>query len=142
MFEKTEDSYDLSALVQRLDRWRRRYGRRGRRIPEELWNEAAEAAQALGVEAVARALRLRRGCLEKRVTRLNHALAGAEPTAEFLEVQLPSVSTPFGLEGRPRYVTTVLWFEASDGRRLRLEVPAETRCRIDAIFAAFREVAR
>ena len=51
-------SRELVAVRQRVERWRRKDGGRGSRIPEELWNEAASAARVHGVYATARALRV------------------------------------------------------------------------------------
>lgn len=139
MSEKTKNSGDLVDLAYRLNHWRRRHGGRGRRIPEELWLEAAEAARAGGVDVVARELRLRPGRLEKLVERLGQGSTRVERSAEFLEIQLPIAPIPAGPEGRPNGAAIVMWLEASDGRRLRLEVPAGARCNANAIFAAFRE---
>ena len=56
--KRAEVSEGLKALRQRLDRWRRGKKTRRERIPEEFWQEAAEAAQVHGVSAVAVNLRL------------------------------------------------------------------------------------
>ena len=47
----------LRALREQVERWRQQRGRRGERIPEELWNAAVEAARVEGVHATCRALR-------------------------------------------------------------------------------------
>lgn len=57
----------LEAARERLDGWRRRHGGRGRRIPEGLWLEAADAARLAGVGETARVLRLRPEKLRARV---------------------------------------------------------------------------
>lgn len=120
------DSKPLTDLRRRLDAWRRRHGGRGRRIPDELWHEAAELARREGVDSVARVLRVRR----ERLGRLADALgeeARAAPAPEFVEIALP---TPVA---GPVFVQ----FEAPDGRRLQLEVPSTSACDVGAIFSAF-----
>lgn len=57
---------ELVAVRQRVERWRRKDGGRGSRIPEELWNEAASAARVHGVYATARALRFNYDRLKAR----------------------------------------------------------------------------
>ena len=140
MLDETKQSTDLDALVRELDGWRRRHGGRGRRIPEELWLEAAEAARSLGVNVVARELRLRRGHLENRVACLDEVATEGGVHAAFVEVPLPAVWPSAAPRDRGDCAAVVMWLEASDGRRLRLEVPPATPCSVDAIFAAFREV--
>lgn len=66
-------SRELVAVGQRVERWRRKDGGRGSRIPEDLWNEAASAARVHGVYATARALRLNYDRLKARA-----AAAGGE----------------------------------------------------------------
>ena len=139
MSEKTKNSVDLADLAQRLDRWRRMHGGPGQRIPEELWLEAAQAAQAGGVDVVGRELRLRRRHLEKRVACLEEGPSKKEHSTEFLELQLPTVGIWAEPEDRRSRSAIVVCLEASDGRRLRLEVPAGTRCNMDALVTAFRE---
>lgn len=57
----------LAEVERQLAWWRGRYGGRGRPIPEELWSAAARVAGTLGVDATARALRLNRARLARRV---------------------------------------------------------------------------
>lgn len=47
----------LEGLLARIEAWRSSEGR-GRRMPEDLWQEAGAAAQRLGVCRVSRALGL------------------------------------------------------------------------------------
>ena len=54
-----------SGVQRKLMHWRQRH-RRGARIPEELWREAAELACAQGINRTARALRLDYYSLQKR----------------------------------------------------------------------------
>lgn len=128
MPRKQPDSKPLGDLRRRLDGWRGRHGGRGRRIPDELWHEAAELARRDGVALVARVLRLRAerlawfaGDLEEH----DRATGGAE----FVEVELPTAVVSAG--------SVFVHFEAPDGRRLQLEVPPTAVCDVGAIFAAF-----
>jgi len=59
-------SRELVAVRQRVERWRRKDGGRGSRIPEDLWNEAAGAARVCGVYRTARTLRLNYDRLKTR----------------------------------------------------------------------------
>jgi hypothetical protein len=47
----------LSALSRKMEHWRGQKPR-GRSMPEELWQEASEAARSLGVSRVATALKV------------------------------------------------------------------------------------
>lgn len=119
----------MAELRRRLDGWRRRYGGRGRRIPEELWREAAEVARREGVGVVARALQLRQERLE-RLERLAVEASGDAQggrALEFVEIALPSSGAG----------VVFVQFEAPDGRRLQLEVPPAGCCDVGAMFAAF-----
>ncbi len=66
----TKKQTELAEVQTRLAWWRRRYGGRGRPIPEELWTAATALADAVGVNATARALGLNRARLARRVSSL------------------------------------------------------------------------
>jgi hypothetical protein len=57
---------ELERLRRRFTHWRRS-GRRGRKIPDELWNEAADLARTHSVTRVARGLGLDYKGLKQRV---------------------------------------------------------------------------
>ena len=59
------ESPELQSLQGRVARWRRQHGGPGRRLPDWVWEEAAEVAQDLGVSTTARALRLAPKRLER-----------------------------------------------------------------------------
>jgi hypothetical protein len=139
MARNPTDYGDLNTLADRLERWRRRHGGRGRRIPSELWQEAAYAARGFGAEAVARALRVRRERLEAALERLEFEAADAEGSTEFVEIHLPATTVSSPDERRRRCPSIVVQFEAADARRLRLEVPGNASCDVGGIFSAFRE---
>jgi len=129
MPRKHIDSNRLTDLQRRLDGWRRRHGGRGRRIPDDLWQEAAEIAQREGVSVVARVLRLRRERLGRLMAEMERDGPAGE-ALEFVEIQLP-------VEASVATTPVFVLFEAPDGRRLQLEVPSAAGCDVGAIFAAF-----
>ena len=57
---------ELEALRRRFDHWRES-GRKGRRIPHELWSDAAELARRHGINRVAKGLGLDYNGLKRRV---------------------------------------------------------------------------
>ncbi len=57
---------DLEALRQRFDHWRKS-GRKGRRIPDELWRDAAELTRTHSINRVAQGLGLDYNGLKRRV---------------------------------------------------------------------------
>ncbi len=85
-------SAGLRAVSRRLERWRARHGGRGRRIPNELWLEAASVASADGVSETARALRLDRDRLGVLVSELaTRPDGGEEEAGGFVELEVGSV---------------------------------------------------
>jgi hypothetical protein len=113
----------LSAVRQRLERWRERHGGRGRRIPEELWNAATEVARVDGVGSTARALRLDVGLLARRLEVASRpadlvpvqAMASEAPRAsdDFIELDARALSAPGQM---------VVRLESEDGEKLELEL--------------------
>jgi hypothetical protein len=67
MAEQEAGGFRLGRTRRRLERWRERYGGPGQAIPQEFWDEAVAVARVEGVDATARALRLDRGRLERRM---------------------------------------------------------------------------
>src|SRR5580692_2221237 len=68
MLTETKDRADvigLSALSQKIEQWRSQKPR-SRSMPEELWQEASEAARNLGVSRVATALKVGYATLRQR----------------------------------------------------------------------------
>jgi hypothetical protein len=58
MGQERELSEDLTRLSEAVAKWRAERGGRGKRIPEELWSEAARVARTDGVWLTAKATRL------------------------------------------------------------------------------------
>ena len=55
MIKTRTTSKELERLCARVTSWRKREGGRGSRIPDALWQEAAEVAEEVGLYATARA---------------------------------------------------------------------------------------
>jgi len=81
---------ELVAVRQRVERWRRKDGGRGSRIPEELWNEAASAARGHGVYATARALRLNYDRLKARAVE-GEGRSSKGAASAFVELRMEGV---------------------------------------------------
>jgi hypothetical protein len=108
----------LVLVRRRLEGWREQYGGRGRPIPDGLWNMAVEVAGVEGVAATARALRVDRDRLARRVELAREReRAALEPlrqaSAGFIEFEAGGLCAP---------VRTVVRFEGRDGEKLELEL--------------------
>lgn len=86
----------LTEMRQRVERWRGKSGGgRGSRIPEDLWEGAAEVAQRVGVYTTARALRLNYERLKARVAEAR-ARRRSDRSVEAGFVELPMGSLTAG----------------------------------------------
>ena len=107
----------LSKLSERLEEWRSN-GEGRRRIPEPIWERAAELARQYGVGAVSVPLRLDHAKLKSKVDGGQHALQPSSPklpAPEFVEI--------FGNPAASRSLAPcVLHIESHRGSRVRLEV--------------------
>jgi len=74
----------LAEVHEWLTSWRGRHGGRGRPIPEELWEAAAEVAEVEGISTTARALGLDRTRLAQR---LPTSSVERQRTVSFVELQ-------------------------------------------------------
>jgi hypothetical protein len=126
----TNDSAPLRRLRTRLARWRRDHGGRGRRIPEELWIEAACLAGSEGEARVARALRLSPKGLALRVTALEESDGPAASFVELLPAQLGPV---LGAEPGRSTVLAV----GPGGEKLQLELTPSCGAASGEVVAAF-----
>ncbi len=104
---------ELTAAKQSFEQWRRSRKRRGR-IPDPLWQMAAEAASIHGVYATARRLGLNPTSLKKRVEKLVEGRA-SETAPRFVE--LPWSGAPVS--------ECVLEAEDRAGRKLRIHLKGE-----------------
>ena len=125
-----------SGVQRKLRHWRQRH-RRGARIPEELWREAAELACAHGISRTARALRRDYYSLQKRAAAaarlgVRPSAAGAGPRApEFVEL-LPGGPSA----SRPECLIEV---EDGGGAKLRIHLQGGEFPDIAALTRGFRE---
>ena len=87
--ESQSFSSSVEAVRGQLDAWRQsRTG--GERIPESLWQSAAELARALGVGRVARALGVGYHPLKERVQSSREPGHSAEKPVAFIELPVPA----------------------------------------------------
>lgn len=123
----------LGKTRQRLERWRERYGGRGQPIPADLWDAAVDVARVEGVDSTARALRLDRGRLARRME-LASACSGSVPEQAghasdgFVEVDARVLCTA----GQ-----TVVRFEGRDGERLQVELSGGSVIDVAELARAF-----
>jgi hypothetical protein len=78
---------DLKELQRQLLSWRKSQFQRTR-LPEEIWNSAAELARTQGVSYVARALRLDYYRLKRQVAQGPEKSSPITPPPTFVELQL------------------------------------------------------
>jgi hypothetical protein len=105
---------DLDTTRAALASWRRLHGGRGRPIPAALWSDAADMARAHGVSETARALRLDRGRLERRMVHASERPTSDEAPMEFVELK--------GMDMSAGRAPTVIQFVGGDGDVVRIEV--------------------
>jgi hypothetical protein len=92
-------------------------------MPEELWQEASEAARSLGVSRVATALKVGYATLRQRsgVERARKAGRGSEPSVPALESQFVELS-----DLSPIRDEAVLEVTVPDGTRLTIRLKGST----------------
>jgi len=119
-----------SGVQRKLTHWRQRH-RRGARIPEELWREAAKLASAHGINRIARALGLDYYSLQKRVA--TTARSGVR-TPEFVEL------LPEGLPASPlSQPACLIEVEEPGGAKLRIHLQSGEFPDVAALMRGFRE---
>jgi hypothetical protein len=109
---KQPSAGQLAQARQGFDRWRRRSRKRRRRIPDRLWQMAAEAASVHGVHATARELRLNSTRLKEQLHALGQGQA-SEETPGFVE---------FPWMGAAPVPECILEAEDQAGRKLRVHL--------------------
>lgn len=122
-------SPELYTLAGQLRHWRTT-PRRGRRIPEALWEEAARLARTYGVSRVSAALRLSYYDLQRRARggRLAKTRPPAQPT--FVQLAAPALSGGSGQHGTVEIVHAC-------GSRLILRLPDVEPNELLALVQAF-----
>lgn len=112
---------EIGALADRLDAYRSSR-RRQRRLPEDLWTQAAQLARRYGVCRVQRALRLHYYDLQQRAEALPEPIRGTRHSA-------PKAPRPafveLGLHPSLARAGTILEVEDRTGRKLTVRLAAE-----------------
>jgi hypothetical protein len=108
--EKKQLPVGIERVRAQFESWRARK-RKGERIPEPLWQAAAEAARKHGIYPVSHAVRLEYAHLKRRVSGAAPCRDGAGREAEFIELEecVPS-------EG----VGCIVELEKGNGTRMRI----------------------
>ena len=123
----TDFAAAYSGVQRKLTHWRQRH-RRGARIPEGVWREAAKLASVHGINRIARALRLDYYSLKK------HSAATARSgirTPEFVELLPGGLPVP-----RPECLIEV---EEPGGAKLRIHLQGGELPDVAALTRGFRE---
>ncbi len=118
---------ELFKLARGLERWRAS-ARRGRRIPEALWDAAARLARTYGVSRISAVLKLSYSDLQRRAQGVSSTQMQAPPT--FLELPAPKGSA--GLNS-PSTIELV----HACGARLMLRLPEAKAEDLWALLRAF-----
>ena len=121
----------LGAVHRRVERWRKRGGGKGSRMPEELWQEATEVARVEGVYAVSRALCVDYNRLKARVasTAKTSSLANSDgPDGAFVELEASQICGG---------CKTVIELVGRAGDRMRLEVAGKPEVDIVLLTQTF-----
>jgi hypothetical protein len=120
----------LSRAHRKMEQWRQRH-RRGARIAEELWCEAAELARAYGINRTAKALRLDYYSLKKRAAAAARSGGSIAGFVELLPGGIPAPSVP----------QPVCTIEVEDGGGVKMRIRLEGGALPDvaALTRVFRE---
>jgi hypothetical protein len=132
MGTKALKSGDLfSSARAKLEKWRLG-GRRGRRIPQEVWSEAVELARVQGVSKTSMALGLDYYGLQRRLDE------DSETAVATGDVEAPAfVELTLGGRGAPDCVLVV---DVGPGRQLRIELRGAATSRLESLALALASV--
>jgi hypothetical protein len=125
MLTETNDRADiigLSALSQKIEQWRAQKPR-SRAMPQELWQEASEAARSLGASRVATALKLGYATLRQRsgIEAVRKAARRAQPPVPALSSQFVELSELSAIRDEAVVEVTL-----PDGTRLTIRLKGST----------------
>jgi len=123
----------LSEIRRQLERWRQGR-RRGTRIPEHLWQAAADLGRKVGLSKTAQELRLDYYALRRRVEAgLEERPAREVPRAGgFVEIPLCAPASP----------ECIVEIEDPRGARLRLELKGVTPAHLETLTRTLWSLAR
>ena len=106
---------ELFKLARGLERWRTS-ARRGRRIPEDLWEAAAGLARAYGVSRISAVLKLSYYDLQRRAQGVGAVNTQTQARPTFIELPAPKGSTGLSSQATIEVVHAY-------GARLMLRLP-------------------
>jgi len=123
----------LSEIRRQFERWRKRR-RRGTRIPEDLWQAAAEVGREIGVSKTAQALGLDYYALRERTESWSEERAAGETLEErrFFEIPLSAGSLS----------ECVFEVEGAGGAVLRVELRGVTPAHLETLARTLWSLAR
>jgi len=132
-FRQVSSPDRLSEVRRQLERWRQGR-RRGTRIPEELWQAAADLGREVGVSKTAQELHLDYYALRRRMeSGLEERPAREAPRAgRFLEIPLCAPPSP----------ECIVEIEDPRGARLRLELKGVTPAHLETLTRTLWSLAR
>lgn len=135
MLTETSDRAEilgLSALSEKIEQWRSQKPR-SRSMPQELWQEASEAARSLGVSPVATALKVGYAALRAR-----SGVEGVRKAARPAESSVPVPSSQFVelSDLSPIREEAVVEVTVSDGTRLTIRLKGSAN--VVALVSALR----
>lgn len=126
---EAKESGQIERLRQRLEAWRKNRKPRSR-IPEQLWNAAAELARSYGVNKVARALHLDYYNLKERrdgIIRTDTGTAAGQSASSFIEL----------MSGRESQAECVIDLESANGAKMRIHFRGRVVPEATALCAEF-----
>jgi hypothetical protein len=130
--KKSSDTQQIQKLRTSIDIWRWTRLKRSP-MPEELWVQAEELAQSLGVWRVARDLGL---CYESLKRRVEEKASGKQADAvRFVEVRGADLMNVASRDG------TVVELYATDGTRMTIRLGRDAQVDMTALVVAFRRQA-
>jgi hypothetical protein len=124
----------LSEVRRKFERWRESR-RRGTRIPEELWQAAAEVSREIGVSKTAQALGLDYYALRERAESWSEERSTTGETLQergFLEIPLSACSMP----------ECVFEVESAGGALLRVELRGVSPAHLETLARTLWSLAR
>lgn len=132
--------FQLSALLEAIETWRRRTHNPTLGMPSELWAEAVRLAKQMGLSPVAGTLKINHGKLKRLVAeqiqpaKLTSVVRQKKSTPEttFFEIPTTTVSKSFGSS-----FTCLLEVEASGRGRMRARIDSATAFDVATILREF-----
>jgi len=123
--------YEARAVKRRIEAWRATR-RKGRAMPEELWQAAARLAQKHGLTVIARGMPVEYAPLKRRVAALQAERdENAVSSANFVEIDTTAVL------GAPTSSGALVELARPDGARMTIHLPGGASLDVAVLAAAF-----